>query len=402
MPRSTDAASIRATIGLLGVILRGLEHRVRATEDVPTRALQRLDALWGACGSFGVMNPPIAAALAVQHLREALEAGEPTRLANALFYQAVLEAAIGGRFLRRRAAAMLALGERLADRVDDPTLRGMKHMAKGQVAWHAGEFGPSLRSCVEAIRIYDDECRGTSFHRVATENYALSALAFVGDVRALSARRRAALEWAIRRGDRFGAAIFRIGQLNLATIAEDDPERAIADADSVTASWPLRLYHHTTVTTQAELYRGAASAALARIEGAWPSLKRDGLLRLEFPRIELLHLRARAALATAARDDRRAAALARSAASWAKAIAASDLPPAAPFAASIHAGVARILGDREREAEALKRAAEGFEVAGMKLFAASYRLLLRDPGASARLEALGVVRPQLMADMLRA
>jgi serine/threonine protein kinase len=194
MPRSSRAASLRAAFGLLRVVLRGLDHDDRPSEGVPAQVLRRLDALWGACGGLGVMNPPLGSALAVQHLLEALEAGEPTRLAYALLYEAVLEAAIGGRFFRRRAAKMLALGEELAERIQDPTLRGFKHMARGQMAWHQGRFGESLRSCGEAIRVFDSECRGTAWHHVATENYALSALAFLGDMRTLSVRRRAAID----------------------------------------------------------------------------------------------------------------------------------------------------------------------------------------------------------------
>jgi tetratricopeptide (TPR) repeat protein len=401
LPRSSAEASLRTAAGLLRLAVRGLDHRPQRAEDLPVAVLQRLDALWGACGGLSMMNPELAAALGAQYLLEALDAGEPTRLAYGLCYQTVLEAAIGGRFFRRRAARMLALAEKLVAELRDPTLRGTQHMARGEAAWHEGRFRDAARSCDKAIRIYVTECRGTAYHQVATENYALSALAFLGDMKSLSARRRAALQRVEDRGDRFGAAIFRIGQLSLDALAGDEPERAIADADSVTASWPLRLYHHTIITVQAELYRGDPAAALARLERAWPSLEKDGLLKLEFPRIELLHLRARAALGgAAARGGRAARELLRSATGWAKSIAGSELLPAAPFSASIKAGMARIEGDHRGAVVASVTAAGGFEAAGMALYAAAHRMALGDAGARERMAALGVVRPERMARML--
>jgi hypothetical protein len=400
MPGSSVEASLRSATGLLRLAIRGFDHRPRRAGDLPVALVQRLDALWGANVSLSMMNPPVAAALAIQHLLETLDAGEPTRLVNALIYEIVLESAIGGRLLRRRASRMLALVEELAAELHDPLLRGSQHAAQGQVAWHEGRFPDAARSCDEALRIFA-ECRGTAWHRVAVENYALSTLAFLGDMMALKDRRRAARKRAEDQGDHFASAICRIGQLSMDTIADDHPERAVADADSVTASWPLRLYHHTIITVQAELYRGDPAASLARIERAWPSLQKDGLLLLEFPRIELLHLRARAALGVAARGGLESRQLTRRAASWAKRIAASALPPAAPFTAAIRAGIARIEGDHTRAAVASLEAVRGFEAAGMALYAGAHRMALGDEGAQERMAALGVQRPDRIARMLR-
>jgi tetratricopeptide (TPR) repeat protein len=400
MPTSAREASLLVAARMLRLLVRGLKHEVRPARTVPPAVLGRLDAVWGACGGLGIMDPPLASALAVQHLLEALDAGEPMRIAYGLFYQCVLEAAIGGSILHRRAERMLAMGQRLSAGVGDPALRGFGAAARGSMAWHMGRFEEASRACDEAAAIFENECRGAAWHRVATENYGLSALAFRGDMRALAARRRAALERAEKHGDRFGAAIFRIGQLSLDTLAEDQPERAITDADSITASWPLRLYHQTIITVQAELYRGAPGAAHARIERAWPSLEKDGLLRLEFPRLQLLHLRAMAALGTAARRGREARGLVCSAVRGAKQIAASELPPAAPFRASIRAGIARIEGDHRRAVVASLAAGNGFEAAGMALYAAAHRMALGPVGARERMVTLGVERPERMARML--
>lgn len=418
MPASSRQASLHLGLGLLRLVARGLDYQERSAAEIPAPTLQRLDALWGACSGLGVMAPSLASAIAVQHLREALDAGEPSRLACGLFHQAVLAAAIGGSFFHGRAARLLARGESLVSELADPTLRGFAAGTRGSIAWHQGRFNEASRSCDEAIAIFEDECRGAAWHRVATENYALSALAFLGDMRALSVRRLEALHRAEDRGDRFGTAIFRIGQLNLTRIADDEPERAIADAEAVTASWPLRTYHHTIITAQAELYRCDAVAASRRVEGAWPGIEGEGLLRLEFPRIELLHLRAGVALGVAAARRRgdaagalaglRVRALLLQAAAWARQIAWSGLAPAAPFSASIRAGVAWLSGDRARARSALSEAAAGFDAARMALYAEACRMALgaafgaREQGAQAfeRMRSLGVLRPERMAGMM--
>ncbi|WP_437960341.1 AAA family ATPase [Sorangium sp. So ce119] len=411
LPQSSVQASRRSALGLARFVVRGARFLERREEELAPRIAQRLDAMWGACGGLGMMNPPLGSAVAIQFLLEALEAGEPRRIANGLAYEAVLESAIGGPFFHRRVARHLEAAERLAAAHDDPTTRGFVFFSRGAAAWHAGRFDEALRACDAAIAVYDG-CRGIAWHRVAAENYALSSLAFLGELRVLPARRRQALESARERGDDFGAAVFQIGQLNLARLAEDEPAHAIAEADAVKASWPLRHYHHTIITVQAELYRGALEAARARLEAAWAELRRERLLALEFPRIELLHLRAQVALAAPA-SGRPSALRGRADAArvraWAWRIAQSQLPPAAPFAASIRAGAAFLEGERARAAALLAGAAAGYEAAGMAVHAAACRLARAalderssDDARSARqrLAVLGARRPGRIARMV--
>lgn len=413
MPRSSSDATLRAAVGMLRLFVRGTEFRPVAAADLSPRVLERLDARWGACGGLGMMNPPVASALAVEHVLDALDAGEPAHVAYGLLYQAVLHAAVGGPVFGPRAARLLVAGEAIVARSGDPTLRGFAAHSRGSVAWHTGRFAEAFESCDRAISIYDRECRGTAWHRVAAENYALSALAFLGDLGELERRRRRALQRARDLGDTFGAAIFRIGQLNLARLGDDDPADAIADAVGVQASWPLRLYHHVVIVAQAELYRGRPDSALRVIDESWASLERDRILALELPRIELLFLRGRAALAIAAarlRADACAPSLPPATiARWARVIERSALPPAAPFAASLRAGLAWMRADFHAAKRALRSAIEGFDAAALRLHACASRIALaglepHSAGARAiatdHMRDLGVTHPGRMTAML--
>ncbi len=413
MPRDAAESTRRSVRAFAKLLLRGTRFSPRSAADLPEARLERLDALWGACGGLTLMNPPAAAALGTEQLLEALRAGEPSRLAYGLLYVAVLHGAIGGGFLRRRAERLLALGEELAHHTGDPTLRGQAAFARGSLAWHSGRFPEAVESCDRAFDIYARECRGTMYHRVASENYALSAMAFRGHLGELSARRRRALKRAEDVGDTFGTSVFRIGQVSLCRLAEDEPDAAIADSDSVGATWPLRLYHHTVITTQAELYRRDAEAALRTIQSAWDALSADRVLTLELPRIELTFLRGSAALGALASRLRGALPRARGAptvsevTTWARQIARSDQPPAAPFAAALRAGAEWLQGRFARSRDELRSAQLAFEEAGMDLHAASCALALgphAPPGPSRgpespfhRIRDLGVRRPDRMA-----
>src|SRR5262249_20928283 len=156
-----------------------------------------------------------ASALAIQYLLEALDAGDRSRIAHGLLHVAVLEAAIGGRYLNERALRLLDAAEQLVAGTTDALLRAFSAATRGSVAWHQGRFGEAYRKSSEGAYIFTTEGKGTAFHRVASENYALSALAFLGDMQALSERRAESHRRAMGWGDDFGSALFQIGQLNL-------------------------------------------------------------------------------------------------------------------------------------------------------------------------------------------
>jgi hypothetical protein len=124
------------------------------------------------------------------------------------------------------------------------------------------------------------------------------------------------------------------------------------------------------------LYVDAPEAAWTDLDQKWPDLRRSRLFRVQPVLVESLYLRARAALALAAKmaaDDDRRIRLLRVAAQDAVNISRLDAPWARPIAQLLEAGLAT-LSDRPRDAERLLRdARSGFELAGMLLHAAVVR-----------------------------
>src|SRR6185295_7098451 len=110
------------------------------------------------------------------------------------------------------------------------------------------------------------------------------------------------LEQAIQRGDRYASTNLRTGILSVAWLARGDPEGARRGADEAISSWSRKGTHlphllDVLARAQIDLYEGNAAESRERIVTWWPTLKKAMLLRVQFLRIKLLEVRARAALA---------------------------------------------------------------------------------------------------------
>jgi hypothetical protein len=203
----------------------------------------------------------------------------------------------------------------------------------------------------------------------------------MGDVQGVAEDLDEALERALARGDLLAANNFRLGVISVARLLTGQVEKALDLAELARRTWPAgtyhsQRYHYVLFMTQAALYRGRALEARGVIEEAWSKLKAAHFLDLEIPRVELAHLRARAALAAArtpspgvSKEQPTTARLLRTAAKATRLVARSKTPPAAPFASLLRAGIATHRVRPAREIDDLLADAEvAFEAAGMALY----------------------------------
>jgi hypothetical protein len=381
-------------------LLRG--HDFTPREGARREALARLDALWSAATSLSMTSHAVADALGVQHLVEALALGDRSRVTRSLGLEASFESGLGGRFFRARSARMLAVVRRLADASGDPYDHAWADTAAGTSAWLGAEWEAAVHHCDRAAATFRARCQGVAWEIATNEVYALSACAFLGRLRELAARVPRSLRDAEDRGDLYAANNCRLGQISVVWLAEDRPDHALALAAEVESGWRPEVfhtqrYHHLLGSVQALIYAGRPALAWRAIERAWPRLVDAHFLLLEVPRVELRHLRARAALAAAAAglDFARHLAIAEA---EARRIGSDRVPIAAPFAASIRAGVARLRGDGAGAERALREAVEGFGRAGMALYRAAAQIALGvgdEGGAFMREE--GVRDPERLA-----
>jgi eukaryotic-like serine/threonine-protein kinase len=158
--------------------------------------------------------------------------------------------------------------------------------------------------------------------------------------------------------------------------------------------------------TYIDLYTGEYEAAWERWRRRWADVLGSHFLYVQVLRVFLYELHARTALAVAARSAK-SRPLLRAAEAGARRIERERLPWAVPLAQRLRAGLAAVRGDRDGAADLLERAAAGFEVADMRLFAVAARRRLADyrgadlaAGADAWLAAQGVRNPARLAAAL--
>lgn len=303
-PQSPQAAVRSALVSRVRFLLRGADYRLRDARDLEPARMQRLDALWGASTAFAMVSYPRSDALGLQHLHLALELGEPSRICRALGYEAAAESTLGRAWVLRRCNQLLDRTAGLAALTGKPYDLAWTCLCEATVRWMFADW----RGCAEAARtgeaILRSSCRGVDWELAVLHMYQLSALVFLGDLREVRSRAQEGLEDARRRSDRFAANVFRLGEPAVAAITGGDAAAVLRDADEAIAAWPVegfstQHYHHLVATTQALLYLGRPWEAWERLERAWPELTRAQLLLIQCCRGELLHLRARVAIACA-------------------------------------------------------------------------------------------------------
>jgi hypothetical protein len=204
----------------------------------------------------------------------------------------------------------------------------------------------------------------------------LSAMIYMGEIGEVARRVPGLLAAALEQGNLFAAMDLRT-RLNVIWLAADDPNRARAEVIQGLKAWPhegFHLQHYTAMhaLAQIELYTGDVEVAWRHIQGQWKALEDSMLMRIQVLRVEALHLKARAALASAAKGDESAQRL-RAAEKLAGRIAAERVAWANPFASLVRAAVAHQRGDGSRAVVLLSQAIETFDLAGIDLYEAVAR-----------------------------
>ena len=307
--------------------------------------------------------------------------GERSRIIHALGYEAAREATIGGAFLRRRSEKILGTVEQLARSSTDPYDQAWLHLSLGTTAYARGRWRVAREHCDAAVAIWRERCTGVSWQIATGEIFAVTALAHMGELGELTQRLPRLLADAENRGDVYATTGLRTGMLNLLWLIQDQPDQARVQTEEAIAAWRMPVFHaehylHLLASVQIDLYLGDGLSAWRRVVDTWPKVRRGHFLRMEMWRVELFHLRARAALGAAAAlgggaggsSRREIARLLRVASRDARRVARNSQPSAGPFAAMIRAGVAQMRGRPAAASTELTGAIAGFEQADMALY----------------------------------
>ena len=364
----------RALLGLVfrrqQIRLRGFQFTERQPGEVDEGQLRRVDACWAASIGLGLVDLVSGAYFQSTQLLLALQAGDPYRVARALAVEAASVATSGGP-AEARAAQILRLAEALARRVGDPHAEGLCALAGGMSAFLAGHWNKCVKLSDEAGAIFRERCTGVTWEQTNAMNFALGGLLYLGELAELDRRLGVWLPDARERGNLYSITEAQT-RYNLCWLAAGQVEAAREELSQARERWSHRGFHRQhynalLAEAQIELYAGHATDALRIVELLWRDLSRSLLMRVQVLRIEAHFLRARTRLAVAAqKSDRRLIAAAER---DAKAIAAEGMFWAAPLADLLRAGAASLRGQEDTAIAHLTRAVDGFELAGMRLYA---------------------------------
>jgi hypothetical protein len=164
---------------------------------------------------------------------------------------------------------------------------------------------------------------------------------------------------------------------NYVWLAADDPDEGEREAVQSIERWSQKGFHRQHYSAmlarvQTALYRGSGEAAWRLLDEQQSRLRRSLLTRVQLIRVESLYMRARAALAMAGSSgsSRR---LLRVARAGARRIARERMPWSNPIALLLKAGIANLEGQVPLALSYLHDAADRFDRADMKLYAAVAR-----------------------------
>jgi tetratricopeptide (TPR) repeat protein len=354
---------------------RGLDFVERRADAGVVEELLRVDTCWAVMTGLAMVDMIRACDVSSRHVLLALAAGEPYRIARALAMEAAFSSVTGHRGAAR-AVHLLERARSLAARVDSPHATALAELTTGMAALAAGRWHDASARCEQALVILRDRCTGVTWELNGAQNFLLGALLYQGELRDVSERVPPLLADARSRGN-FYVETELCTRMNLVWLAADQPDEGERLAVASISRWSQRGFHRqhysaALARVQTELYRGAADAAWALCEECRPALGRTLLLRVQLVRVEFAYLRGRCALAmaSASRAPRRFLAIARREASR---IAGEHMPWSDPIAALLNAGVSIVEGNAPASAARLTAAIEGFDRAGMQLYAATAR-----------------------------
>lgn len=377
--RSPATALVSLLTHRLRLRLRGLKFQERAEKEVSPAALRRIDIGWSVVIGLSVIDPIRGADFEARSLLLALAAGEPFRVTRALAVEAAHLASSGS---LKRARRVSAEAERLASRLQHPYASAMVELARGAVAYFGEKWSESLKSCRAAAATFRLHCTGAAWEINTANAFTLWSLVKLGSIAELSRICPALLKEARERGDLYAIANLSTQIMGLTRLAQDDPEGARSELDLIMGQWSQNGYHvqhHDALLAYVplELYVSDPEAAWNRVDAEWSKFRRSLLSQVQDLRVEMLQLRAYAALAMAQKfkDRQRFLSLATR---DAKKLHREGLPWTTAFYEYISGTAAYLQGDTAAARDRLSAAVAAFDGLEAGLMATVTRRRLAD------------------------
>jgi eukaryotic-like serine/threonine-protein kinase len=374
VPRSPRSALLWLLWRRARLRWRGLGFVPTQIDEIDADTLLRVDTCWSAATGLALVDMISASEFSVHDLLMALDAGEPDRIARAM----AMESAARGAYPtgRKLSDRLLQQSKALARSVGNPHAIALSILADALIASALGEWKKAGTLSEQALAILRDQCVGVTWELSIAQNVVIWSLMYRGELRELCRQVPPLLANARSSGNLYIATEL-CTRSNYVWLTADDPDEGERETIDSIARWSQKGFHRQHYSAmlarvQTALYRGDAEAAWRLLAEQQSRLRRSLLTRVQVIRVESFYLRARAALAMAGSSGS-SHRLLRIARAGARRIARERMPWSNPIALLLRAGIANLEGQVPLCLRYLHDAADRFDRADMKLYAAVAR-----------------------------
>jgi hypothetical protein len=390
-----------------------MRFRPHSEADIAAEERQRLDACWTAVAGLSCVDTIRAAYFQSEQMLRALRAGVPERILRVLCLE-IAHTGAEGEAARRRIDNLLALGDDLAQRCDDPYSKAMLLLARATSSGLCGRFPECQEFGDRSEAEFRAQCTGVNWELDTLHRFVTWCLAYRGEIAELNRRLPALIQEARDTGNLYAETNLTTFVIPLLHLAADDPQRARDELRDSMSHWTqqgFHVQHLTRVYDEAniDLYLGDGRRALENLDRCWPEIQESQLLRVCQLRIFLTDAHARAALSASTRGENREALL-RRALTDAKRLAGEKDGYARALAVTVRAGAAAIRGERIEAVKLFQTALADCERLTLPIQASACRMRLSEllPGDEARvhreaalawMSGQGICNPSAMAAM---
>jgi serine/threonine protein kinase len=355
--------------------LRGLSYKPRPLAEIPRELIQLIDTCYGVGTSLSLVDPVRANAFQALNLRLSLDAGDPYRISRSLSIEACFVSSMGIKKVPR-VERLLAKARNIAD---SPHASGLALVASGIAAYETGNLPAACEFCETSEEVLGTQCNGVSWELACARLFGSWSRYRLGDIAFLIERVPQFEREAAERGDLYGMLAMATGCPRIAmTLVTDQPAQQRKIAEDAIARWPgdyyqIQHYWADYAILHIDLYAGEPEPAWERVLRIWPLLKRVMLLRVEEVQVYMNEIRARIALAMAARSRNNQSYIAE-VERVARLLASKRVPWCPAMANLLRAQLASLAGDHQRELELLTAAQTRFEESRIVPYAMVSRL----------------------------
>ncbi len=305
IPANRKETLLRMLVLRAFIRMRGLKWRERSETEIPAAALRKLDLLWSGAMALMPIDTISGSYLQALHMRAALHAGEPSRLALSFSFAAIYEC-MGGTREYPHGRRLIGLAQELAGRQKDRYLMAMTYGCWAGLDFLSGRVKDGLVHSGTALADLDLSSAWES----GTFNMArIWFLAWGGRIRELTDTLPKLVDEGRSRGDVYTEVSLRCsGTSHLVELAADNPEYALAGIARCLNQWRKTSYdlphlHATISRVECLLYAGRFEQARELLLSDWEAISRSLYTRKsQIHRTILFYLRGRTALVEWMRD----------------------------------------------------------------------------------------------------